>query len=367
MNRKEWKVRKKTYEDICSSYELFDGNYEYIQLIERVMNKYLEGSFINIVNKVCTSIKTIEITLEESFIIRKYYAVTWVRMNLLDINPDEKKRIMDRILKWSTDDYRNKYAYPYHKGNLIYDFFINKSTIKFIKHDGYKFINDRDFFMSIPFDKRNTNYNILRENNINMPGYIVPFSHDISIGFINTFFLSYLLDNFSVGIKNTIFFRLNISMEGSKDLLYPDTKVKDEKGGITDSFQIRNPSEIPNKSGINYIKDWSKRDPKKTKYIYKIHNWKEDWNIMQVHALNEYEMCTLDLRVPDDHNYIFEKGDLFKKFLRNIIDIEKYVAINDSTAIEHWSSDIQKRYYHKIWQILLPGTIEIIENISSKI
>ena len=82
---------------------------------------------------------------------------------------------------------------------------------------------------------------------------------------------------------------------------------------------------------------------------------KKIWNIMQVHALNEYEMCALDLRVPNDHNYIFEKGDLFKKFLRNIVDIEKYVAINDSTAIEYWSSDIQKRYYHKVWQILLAG------------
>ena len=57
------------------------------------MNQYLEDKFIKIVDRVSKDKdeKELKVSLEEAFIIRKYYAMTWLRMHLPSFNVFWKK------------------------------------------------------------------------------------------------------------------------------------------------------------------------------------------------------------------------------------------------------------------------------------
>ena len=356
------KLRRKNIKCVASSKDLFYGPEKDAEYIERLMNQYLEGKFIKIVDRVTKDKdeKELKVSLEEAFIIRKYYAMTWIRMDLPSLNGFEKKIIQEMIKEWTLDDYQNKYKQPYFKKDELFDFFINRSTIKFIRHSGYTFINDRDLFVSIPFDSSNTDYEYLREKHVNLPGYIVPFSKNLSIVFINTFFI---VDIWQTAInKLPLKYRLNIS-DRSK-LLCNDAKIQDEQGTIKRCFQFKDARNYSSDSAINTIKQWSSRNPKKCRYIYKVHDWSDqDWLIFQTYAFYKYEAGTKAYFIPVDHHYIFAKKDSFKRFLTNILDIAEYVDHNNPKDVNYWSLNLKNKTNHKIWEILLPDIIKLIKEI----
>lgn len=359
--------KKKTYENVASSKKLFGDDYEYTKWIEKFMNDNLENDFIKIVNRTYQSKNEIEMTLEEAFLVRRYYAMTWIRMNLDCIDEPAKAKVKKMIEEWTIDNYQEKYKPPYFKDESLYQFFINESTIKFIRHDDHIFINNRNLFVSIPFNKQSTNYEYFLKNNIQFPGYIAPFSKNLSIAFINTFFIRDLIQNIGFKNKSKPPFRLNISNKAILHLLMINAKVKDENKKIKNSLELISENEYSKETNKKWMNSLAKRDPQKTKYIYKVQHWKSDWLILQAHSINEYEIGHKINNWKSDHSYIFGDNYGFKNFLKNIVDIEKYVAINKPKNIEYWTSNEKNKIYHTIWEILLPDTIKIIENIIKKI
>lgn len=313
--------------------------------IEKMMNEMFETKVIQIFRSIDPNSNEIKVSHEESFVIRKYFLVTMLRLNL---RVDQySKELLSEILKLETmADYNRRFA---SNNDRLGQFFFTESHIKFLKHKDIDFIDVNAFMLSTPFDSARTDFNyIMRLIGDSYPCFIIPIFKNLSICFVNTYLTN---DSYQsiINLKpgsNSSKWRLNVL---NPRPFIEHTVDKEVNGVRSSSAQFAKSHEEFWKNSANFIGEVKSRDAKKSFYYYEIAEISDyDFDILILDTLSKTYGTYSDII----NELIFPNKLVFQKWISKMIEIEEYVSLNRPDDVEFWNSSDENKFKHKIWEIM---------------
>lgn len=343
-------INMQSFEAVGSSKGLLYGDREKALEIEKLMNDFLERDVIDKLRKISDSDETVKLSYAESFVLRKYALVTFLRLHLREANNDLKETLTKIIELKTEDEYEHRFSMQM---GPMESFFLNSSIIKFHRHPDVPFITPDNFFLTMPIDAQQTNMMEIKMIVNTVPGFMIPISKNMSI----TFTSNWLINAFYKPIikkSKPLRLKLNINdagiwFKGDTDKLLADGTI--DKSG----FLVNNEK----KDAVKYAKEIKNRDKDNTYYLYKINKMSnEDFEITLLDNLSKY----IPLAERQKLKYSFYLSDKNKviKLIDKWLNYESYVGHNVPSDVGYWSDSLERRYQHKIWELINPSVITFL-------
>lgn len=342
----------KNAKNVFSSKDLFKNlSREEVLAFERDMNG-LESRVMRIFTKISESENNVELSYQDSILVRQYVYMTFLRIN--NIHMDHSENI-NKII-------HSDYNIRFDDHDIVGNFFFKHSFIKIIEHPKRTFLLNDSIFWTLPFDV-NVDIRSIRDTVKSYPGFLFPISDNRSILFMNSFLYRDVL--MSLFEEKKLKYRLNI--EDPKILFLNETVCFNKSTNEEHSaIKLTPESEVDIFSSISWISEIMNRDKDQWFYRYKISEMTyNDFLLFHLDSLSKFLSVYKGLN--EHSEIIFEDKTKMLELITYLLDIEKEVSYNNPADVYHWGSNNDKRLKHKIWELLNPQFLEMLFKLKKSI